>query len=106
MIKENDCFADMLLPATFRQGVCCTYLLLCSDGTLYCGWTNDLKRRLNSHNRGTGGKYTASRRPVRLVWVECFPTRQEAMKREWQIKHMTRQQKLRLLEENGEWEDR
>ena len=45
-----------------------TYLLECSDGTLYCGWTNDLEKRVNAHNSGRGAKYTKPRRPVRLVW--------------------------------------
>ena len=49
-----------------------TYLLECSDGTLYCGWTNDLEKRVKAHNSGRGAKYTKSRRPVRLVWYETF----------------------------------
>ena len=92
----------MTLPVPFRQGVCCTYLLLCSDGSLYCGWTNDLEQRIERHNAGTGGKYTHARRPVRLVYAESFATRQEAMRREWQIKQMTAPQKWALIQASQE----
>ena len=85
------------LPAGFRQGVCYTYLLRCADGSLYCGWTNDLEKRVAAHERGTGGKYTHARRPVKLVYAESFETRQEAMRREWEIKQMTRADKLKLV---------
>ena len=74
-----------------------TYLLKCSDGTLYCGWTNDLEKRVKAHNSGRGAKYTKSRRPVRLVWYETFETKEEAMRREYAIKHMTRRAKLGLV---------
>ena len=75
-----------------------TYILSCADGTLYTGWTNDLDRRLAAHNAGRGGKYTRSRLPVTLVYHEEFETKQEAMSREWAIKHLTREQKLKLIE--------
>ena len=75
-----------------------TYILSCADGTLYTGWTNDLDRRLAAHNAGRGGKYTRVRLPVALVYHEEFETKQEAMAREWAIKHLTREQKLRLIE--------
>ena len=74
-----------------------TYILRCSDGTLYTGWTNDLDKRVASHNEGTGGKYTRARRPVELVYYETFETKQEAMSREWQIKHMSREEKEKLI---------
>ena len=73
------------------------YILRCADGSLYTGWTNHLERRLKAHNDGTGGKYTRSRRPVTLVYHECFATKEEAMRREYAIKQMTRQQKLALF---------
>lgn len=76
-----------------------TYLLECADGSLYCGWTNHLKERLEAHNGGKGAKYTKSRRPVTLVYYEEFTTKQEAMQREWAIKQMTRPQKLALIRE-------
>ena len=75
-----------------------TYILRCSDGTFYTGWTNDLEKRIASHNDGTGGKYTRARRPVELVYKEVFETKQEAMSREWQIKHMSRADKQKLIE--------
>ena len=73
------------------------YLLQCADGTLYCGWTNDLENRLKLHNAGKGAKYTRSRRPVKLVYWETCATREEAMSREWQIKHMNRKEKEQLI---------
>lgn len=74
-----------------------TYILRCSDDTLYCGWTNDLQKRLASHNAGKGAKYTRSRTPVTLVYYETFETKQEAMKREYAIKQLTRKEKEDLL---------
>ena len=76
------------------------YILRCGDGTLYTGWTNDLTNRLLAHNAGTGAKYTRSRRPVVLVYQERFATKEEAMRREWAIKQLTRAQKLRLIAEH------
>ena len=75
----------------------CTYLLRCSDNTLYCGWTNDLSKRLANHNAGKGAKYTRSRIPVTLVYYETFETKQEAMKREAAIKKLSRKEKLALI---------
>ena len=74
------------------------YLLKCADDTLYCGWTNDLDKRIKTHNEGKGAKYTRSRLPVSLAYYEEFETATEAQKREYEIKHMTRQQKLKLIE--------
>ena len=74
-----------------------TYIVKCSDGTLYCGWTNDLEKRIAAHNAGTGAKYTKTRRPVELVYREAFETKEEAMSREWHIKQLTRQQKEELI---------
>ena len=56
-----------------------TYMVECADGSLYTGWTNDLKRRVAAHNAGRGAKYTRSRRPVRLVYFERFATKEEAL---------------------------
>ena len=75
-----------------------TYILECSDGSFYCGWTNDLHARIACHNAGKGGKYTRSRLPVKLVYCEAFPTKEEAMSREWHIKRLTRAQKLELVQ--------
>ena len=74
-----------------------TYLLECSDGTLHCGWTNDLEKRVKAHNSGRGAKYTKSRRPVRLVWYETFETKEEAMSREGKVKQLSRNQKDELV---------
>lgn len=74
-----------------------TYIVRCSDDSLYTGWTNDLEKRLRAHNEGKGARYTKSRRPVELVYYETFETKEEAMSREWAIKHMNREQKKRLL---------
>ena len=74
-----------------------TYLLRCADGTLYCGWTNDIEKRLAAHNSGKASKYTRSRLPAELVYVETFDTKQEAMSREAQIKRLSRRQKLALI---------
>lgn len=75
-----------------------TYILRCADGTLYTGWTNDLEKRLASHNAGTGGKYTRARRPVELIYFEEFETKEQAMSREWHIKKLSREEKLALIE--------
>ena len=74
------------------------YMLRCVDGSLYTGWTNDLEKRLRAHNAGRGGKYTRSHRPVELVYSECFASREEAMSREWHLKRLSREEKLKLLE--------
>ncbi len=74
-----------------------TYILECADGTYYCGWTNDIDKRLRTHNAGKGGKYTRVRLPVRLVHLETFPTKEEAMAREWQIKQLRREQKEEII---------
>jgi putative endonuclease len=74
-----------------------TYLVRCADGTFYCGWTNDLDKRIKAHNEGRGAKYTRSRRPVTLVYWEEFSTKTEAMQREAAVKKLTRQQKERLI---------
>ena len=55
-----------------------TYIVKCSDGTLYTGWTNDLEKRVSAHNSGKGAKYTKNRRPVALVYYEEFCTKEEA----------------------------
>lgn len=70
----------------------------CSDGSLYTGWTNNLEKRIKDHNAGRGAKYTKARRPVVLVYKEEFPTKQEAMKREWEIKRLSRKEKLSMIE--------
>lgn len=75
------------------------YLVRCSDDSLYCGWTTDLKRRIDAHNGhiSGGAKYTRGRRPVTLVYAESFHQKQEAQRREYAIKRMAKTKKLRLI---------
>jgi putative endonuclease len=82
---------------TLEENLNYTYLLRCSDGTYYCGWTNDLDKRVAAHNSGKGAKYTKTRRPVELVYFETFETKQEAMSREYHIKRLTRAEKEELV---------
>ncbi len=77
-----------------QTGECYCYIVECADGTFYTGWTTDLDRRVATHNAGRGSRYTRLRRPVKLVYYESFATRAEAMRREIQIKHMSRPAKL------------
>ena len=72
------------------------YIVECRDGTFYTGITNDLQKRISSHNAGAGAKYTAARRPVRLVYREDAPSRSAASKREIAIKRLTRNAKKAL----------
>ena len=73
------------------------YILECADGTLYTGWTNDLEKRLKSHNDGKGSKYTRARLPVKVVYTEVYETPSEARSREAKIKRLTRKEKLELI---------
>lgn len=76
------------------------YLVRTNKNTLYCGCTNNLDKRIADHNNGRGAKYTKTRRPVTLVYSESFDTKSDAMKREWQIKQYTRQQKQNLINDH------
>ena len=73
------------------------YLLRCADDTLYCGITNDLDKRLATHNAGEGAKYTRGRTPVILVYQESCADKSTALKRELQIKRLPREAKLALF---------
>ena len=77
-----------------------TYILRCKDGSLYTGWTNNLEKRMQDHNAGKGAKYTKSRRPVELVYYETFDTKEEAMRREYAVKQLSRTKKIQLISEN------
>ena len=77
--------------------LCYCYIVECSDGTYYTGWTTDPERRVANHNKGLGAKYTKMRRPVKLVYLEEQPDRKTAMKRERAIKKMARSQKQKLF---------
>jgi len=76
---------------------CYCYIVKCSDGTYYTGWTTDPERRVKTHNAGRGAKYTRMRMPVKLVYVESLPDRASAMKRERAIKALTRAGKKKLI---------
>ena len=75
----------------------CCYIVECRGGELYCGYSNNVEKRVDVHNKKRGAKYTKTRLPVKLVYTECFDSKSEAMKREYQIKQLTRQQKLYLI---------
>jgi putative endonuclease len=73
------------------------YLVQCADGTYYTGWAAHLENRIKAHNEGRGARYTAGRRPVRLVYWEFQPTRGEALRREASLKRLRRDQKEALV---------
>ena len=75
------------------------YILECRDGTLYTGITDRLEHRLKAHNEGKGAKYTRGRGPVKLLWQEQCPDHSYALRREIQIKRLSRSEKLRLIGE-------
>lgn len=75
-----------------------TYIVECVDGTLYTGWTTNVQKRVKAHNEEkSGAKYTKAKRPVKLVYYEGYETKEEAMRREYAIKQLTRKQKLELI---------
>ena len=74
-----------------------TYIVKCGDGTYYTGWTNDIEKRMKAHNEGKGAKYTKTRRPVVLMYYESFQTKEEAMRREWEIKQLKRGENEKLI---------
>ena len=74
------------------------YMLRCRDGSLYTGWTNDLEKRLKAHNSGSASKYTRTRLPAELVYFEEWESKEAAMSREWHIKRLTREEKLKLID--------
>lgn len=74
------------------------YLLECADKTFYCGYTTNLNRRIKLHNTSKyGAKYTSGRRPVKLVYSEKFSTKSEALKREYEVKNLKREEKEKLI---------
>ncbi|WP_433628901.1 GIY-YIG nuclease family protein [Halomicrococcus sp. NG-SE-24] len=74
------------------------YVVRCSDGSFYTGYTTDVERRVAEHDAGEGAKYTRGRTPVELVHAERFETRSAAMSREYEIKQLCRREKERLVE--------
>ncbi|MBU5292618.1 GIY-YIG nuclease family protein [Anaerosalibacter bizertensis] len=77
--------------------MCYIYILECSDKTLYTGWTNNLEKRIETHSKGKGAKYTRARLPVKLVYFEKYNDKISAQKREYEIKQMSRKEKLKLI---------
>jgi putative endonuclease len=73
------------------------YIVECSDGTLYTGYTVDIERRVDEHNNGVGAKYTRGRTPVKLIYKESFSSRSDAQKREYEIKQLPRSKKEELI---------
>ena len=79
---------------------CYCYIVECVDGTYYTGWAVNPEKRVATHNNGRGARYTKTRRPVRLVYIEELPDRTSAMKREIAIKKMKREGKMKLIWES------
>lgn len=73
------------------------YLVRCADGTLYCGASNDMNKRLQAHNTGAGAKYTRGRTPVKLVFKKRCGTKSQALITEARIKHLKRCDKVRMI---------
>ncbi len=73
------------------------YIVECADGTLYTGSACDVKKRVGTHNAGTGAKYTRNRLPVRLVYLEPALNKSVALRREYEIKQLTRIRKIALI---------
>jgi putative endonuclease len=79
---------------------CYCYIVECVDGTYYTGWAVNPEKRVAMHNNGRGARYTSTRRPVKLVYIEELPDRKSAMKREIAIKKMKREGKMKLIWES------
>lgn len=77
--------------------MCYVYILECSDKTLYTGWTNNLHKRIETHSKGKGAKYTRCRLPVKLIYFEEHDDKVSAQKREYAIKQLSRIEKLNLI---------
>ena len=76
------------------------YIIECSDQTYYTGISNDVEKRIDTHNKKKGAKYTKTRTPVKLVYQQSFETKSLAAKEEWRIKQLTRNQKIVLINQN------
>lgn len=83
--------------SAFLEEKAFVYLLRCNDNSLYCGWSSDLSKRVKVHNTRKGAKYTKTRLPVELVYFEVYEDKIIAMKREYEIKQLTKLQKERLI---------
>jgi len=85
----------MTKPA--QPTVCWAYMVRCKYGTYYCGWTNDLGKRITAHNEGTGAKYLRGKGPVALVYKKKFLSVADAQAHERMLKKLTRENKMRLI---------
>jgi putative endonuclease len=75
------------------------YILLTQNDTLYCGYTDNVEKRFKAHKEGRGAKYTRANKPIKILWQKEYPTKNEALKEEYRIKHkLTKAQKLELIE--------
>jgi putative endonuclease len=86
-----------IIQSSYKLMAFYCYILECSDGSFYTGWSSDPERRLREHNSGKGARYTRSRRPVRLVYLEELPDKGAVLKRERAIKALSRPKKIRLV---------
>ena len=89
-----------ILPPPNHSPVHFVYVLRCSDDSLYTGYTTDVERRVAEHDAGEGAKYTRGRTPVELVHVESYDSKSAAMSREYEIKQLSRRQKLDLVDQS------
>lgn len=80
--------------------MCYVYILKCNDNSLYTGYTVNLENRIKDHNKGKASKYTRGRLPVELVYKEKLKSKSDALKREYKIKQLTRDEKLKLIKNN------
>ena len=99
-MKKTVRYGKMMIMVKERKKSYFVYLLRCADGTLYCGYTTDLERRVAAHNAGKGAKYTKARLPVELAWFEEKESLSAALSEECRIKRLSRAEKLRLLAKN------
>ena len=74
-----------------------TYVILTENNTLYCGYTDDVEKRFEAHISGKGAKYTRANKPKKIIYQARFDTKSEAMKEEYRIKHLTREEKLEFI---------
>ncbi len=81
------------------------YVLECGDGSYYAGYTNDLARRVDVHNKGKGAKYTRARLPVTCIFQENFETKQQALKAEYAFKQLKKIDKIKYMESKTKGED-
>lgn len=100
--KDNDAVTDKRNDKEAKQNKNYCYILKCRDNSYYTGWTNNLEKRLQAHQEGCGAKYTRGRTPVELIYFETFSTKEEAMRREYEIKHLTRKEKEMLISKCSE----